>query len=167
MLCGHVYSHAHLFIWNAWPSSTRTSRRSTPRRHSPPPGKSLPDDHLARHETRGTNRGSERKNVSHPASGCLRGNKETQEGRDPQGTDLQGTAPPRGAPHTTTERPTQGARPTQETHRHVWWTCLSLQHKKRHGLTQPETDKSIYIVCHNCTIYKIGFCLFMNSLFFF
>jgi len=28
-------------------------------------------------------RGSERKNVSHPASRCLRGIEETQEGRDP------------------------------------------------------------------------------------
>jgi len=67
--------------------------------------------------TRGTNRGRERKNVSHPASRCLRGNEETQEGRDPQGSDPQGTDPHRGASHTTRERPTQGARPTQETHR--------------------------------------------------
>jgi len=51
-------------------------------------------DRLARHETRGTNRGSERQRVSHPASGCLRGKDQIQEGRDPHGTD-----PHRGRPH--------------------------------------------------------------------
>jgi len=46
------------------------------------------------------NRGSERQSVSHPASGCLRGKDQTQEGRDQQGTD-----PHRGRPHI-------GGRPT-------------------------------------------------------
>jgi len=53
---------------------------------------------LARHETRGTNRGSERQSVSHPASGCLRGKDQTQEGRDPQGTDPHKGCPHRGRP---------------------------------------------------------------------
>jgi len=78
----------------------------------------LPGDRLARHVTRGTNRGSERQSVSHPASGCLRGKDQTQEGMDPQGTDPHRGRPHRGRP-THRERPTQGARPTQETHRQV------------------------------------------------
>ena len=61
-----------------------------------------PGDRLARNETRGTNRGNERKCVSHPACkcvshpacGCLRDEDLTLEGRDPQGTD-----PHRGRPH--------------------------------------------------------------------
>ena len=53
----------------------------------------------------------------HRASRCLRENEEHGRGRDPQGTDLQRTAPHRGAPLTTRERPTKGERPTQETHR--------------------------------------------------
>ena len=91
-------------------------------------------DRLARNETRGANRGNERKCVSHPACGCLRDEDQTQEGRDPQGTDPHRGRPhrgrPEGATHTGTrgathtgdrERPTQGqrARPTQETHRHL------------------------------------------------
>jgi len=104
-------------------------------------------DRLARNETRGANRGNERKCVSHPACGCLRDENQTQEGRDPQGTDPhrgrphRGRQTPEGATHTRTrgathtgdrERPTQGqgARPTQETHRHAptarsrWTLCV-------------------------------------------
>ena len=44
-------------------------------------------------------RGIERQSVSHPASGCLRAKDQTQEGRDPQGTD-----PHRGRAHTHRER---------------------------------------------------------------
>jgi len=71
---------------------------------------------VARHETRGTNRGSERQSVSHPASGCLGGKDQTQEGRDHKGpTHIEG-AHTEGARHT--EGATHTMRPTQETHRH-------------------------------------------------
>jgi len=66
--------------------------------------------------TRGTNRGSERKSVSHPASGCLRGIEETQEGRDPQGTDPHRRRPTqRGAPHYEGATHTRGATHTGDT----------------------------------------------------
>jgi len=76
----------------------------------------LTGDHLARNETRGTNRGSERQSVSHPASGCLRGIKETQEGRDPQGTDPHiGLPTQKGARHNEGANQTRGATHTRDT----------------------------------------------------
>ena len=63
-----------------------------------------------------TYRGSERKSVSHPASGCLRGIEETQEGTDPQGTGSSGDRPTqRGAPHNEGATHTRGATHTGNT----------------------------------------------------
>jgi len=84
------------------------------------PGKRIALELYHSHTTqRPNNRGNERKSVSHPASGCLHDEDQTQEGRDPQGTNPHRGRPHphRGRPATQRERPTQGARPTQETHR--------------------------------------------------
>ena len=87
----YVYLCIHMCIWFRVQSAHETLRD--------------------RHLTWLYNRGIERQSVSHPASECLRGKDQTQEGRDPQGTDLHRGRPHRGRPTHRGSDPHEGRDP--------------------------------------------------------